>query len=213
MKFVFPRLYAILSADLLAIPAPVFAETLAQAGVELIQYRNKQAGSRELLEISSQIARALTGRPVRFIVNDRPDVAFLAGAGGVHVGQQDLPADAARAVCGVADASAFWVGVSTHTLDQVREADATSADYVAVGPIFPTTTKDKPETVVGVDFIRRARAITTKPLVAIGGITVSTAAEVFAAGADCVAVARDLVCRSDPAERAREYLSIAAAHS
>ncbi len=214
MKLVFPRLYAIMSADMPAAKEPTIAESLANAGVELIQYRDKSATSRTLFENSSRIAHALAGRPVRLIVNDRPDIAFLAGAGGVHVGQEDLPVESARFVCGEAasfqgDASTFWVGVSTHNLEQVREAAKTSADYIAVGPIFATSTKKNPDPVVGTEFIRRARALTKKPLVAIGGITLALAPEVFLAGADCVAVTKDLMGASDPAARAREYLAVA----
>ena len=157
----------------------------------------------------------LREQSVRFVVNDRPDIACLAGCEGVHVGQEDLPVDDARAICSDAvsqradTSEKFWVGVSTHTLQQVREADATSADYIAIGPIFATTTKERPDDIVGTDFIRQARKLTSKPLVAIGGITVSEAAEVFRAGADCIAVARDLICASDPAVRASEFLAIA----
>jgi thiamine-phosphate pyrophosphorylase len=212
MSIIFPRLYAIIDAVLLANSEPAFAKVLAQSGVELIQYRSKNSSSHALFEVSSEIAYELKGTSMRFIVNDRPDVARLVGAGGVHVGQEDMPVEAARSVCSEAggDKNRFWVGVSTHTLEQVRAADATSADYIAVGPVYATATKEKPDAVVGVDFIRIARALTRKPLVAIGGITVERAAEVFRAGADCVAVARDLICAADPAARARDYLSIAA---
>jgi thiamine-phosphate pyrophosphorylase len=103
----------------------------------------------------------------------------------------------------------LWVGVSTHNLEQLREATRTSADYIAVGPIFPTATKENPDPVVGIDFLRAARQLTQKPLVAIGGITVDSAADVFRAGADSVAVIRDLVSAGDPAGRAREYLAVA----
>ncbi len=218
MKTVFPRLYAIMDATLLsALPAvsdPAFAGSLAAAGIELIQYRNKNTSSRALYENSLRIAQALSKSNARFIVNDRPDIALLAGAGGVHVGQEDLRVEDARAACGAGASraqgnSGFWVGISTHTLDQVREADRTSADYVAVGPIFSTRTKERPDALVGVEFIRRARALTKKPLVAIGGITVERVAEVFQAGADSVAVARDLICAKDPSARAREYLATA----
>ena len=221
MKRDFPALYAILSADLLSSPsaeyAAEFALNLANAGVGIIQYRNKSATARTLLEVSSRISHALAGINVRFIVNDRADIACLAGANGVHVGQDDLPIDDARAICkqiiprseSVVSAEKFWVGISTHTLEQVRAANATSADYIAVGPIFATTTKHNHETIVGTEFIRAARQLTTKPLVAIGGITVATAEEVFLAGADCIAVARDLICTPDPAARAAEYLAIA----
>lgn len=214
MKIVFPRLYAILSTDLIKTSEVPLAESLASAGVTLIQYRNKNATSRNLFESSRRIAQALAthqneNHKVRFILNDRPDVALLSGAGGVHVGQEDLPVDAARAICTDTHNSDFWVGVSTHSLDQVRAAATTSADYIAIGPIFATTTKKQPDPIVGTDFIRRARTLTEKPLVAIGGITVDRAAEIFRAGADCIAVASDLIRAPDPAARAREYLAIA----
>jgi thiamine-phosphate pyrophosphorylase len=206
MNLVFPRLYAIIDPALLTTSELVLAETLAGSGVELIQYRDKTAPSRHFFNVSRQLSSALTPRGVRFIVNDRPDVALLAGAGGVHVGQDDLGVEEARAICG----SQRWVGVSTHTLEQVGEAEGTSADYIAVGPIFPTTTKENPDAVVGTEFLRRARQITAMPLVAIGGITLQRAAEVYGAGADSLAVIRDLICAANPGERAREYLAVAA---
>jgi thiamine-phosphate pyrophosphorylase len=206
MNLVFPRLYAILDPSLLTTSELVLAEMLAESGVELIQYRNKNAPSRELFEISLRLSTALAPRGVRFIVNDRPDIALLAGAGGVHVGQEDLGVEDARAICG----KERWVGVSTHTLEQVAAADRTSADYVAFGPIFPTTTKRNSDAVVGTELLRRARQMTRKPLVAIGGITLGRAAEVYSAGADSLAVVRDLVRATNPGERAREYLEAAA---
>jgi thiamine-phosphate pyrophosphorylase len=207
MSLVFPRLYAILDSSLLTTSELVLAETLAVSGVELIQYRNKKAPSRELFEISLRLSAGLAGRGARFIVNDRPDIALLASAGGVHVGQEDLGVEEARAICG----NQRWVGISTHTLGQVAAADRTSADYVAFGPIYPTTTKQNPDPVVGTDLLRRARQITRKPLVAIGGITLERAREVYAAGADSLAVVRDLICAPNPGARAREFLEVAAA--
>jgi thiamine-phosphate pyrophosphorylase len=217
----FPPLYAILSADLLSSASPEFAAEfagmLANAGVGIIQYRNKHATARALLEVSTKISAALAKTSARFIVNDRADIARLAGANGVHVGQDDLPVEAARAIAqqiiprneSVAAASEkFWVGVSTHTLEQVHHADATTADYIAIGPIFATTTKKDHEAIVGLDFIRQARELTDKPLVAIGGITTATAEEVFRAGADSIAIARDLICAANPTKRAAEYLAI-----
>jgi thiamine-phosphate pyrophosphorylase len=206
MSLVFPRLYAIIDASLLTKSELVLAETLAGSGVELIQFRNKAGPSRQFFEVSQQLSTALAPHGVRFIVNDRPDIALLAGAGGVHVGQDDLGVEEARAICG----NSCWVGVSTHTIEQVSAADRTSADYIAVGPIFPTTTKENPDAVVGTELLRRARQITTKPLVAIGGITLPRAAEVYLAGADSLAVIRDLICAASPGERAREYLAVAA---
>jgi thiamine-phosphate pyrophosphorylase len=206
MNLVFPPLYAIIDPALLTTSELILAETLAGSGVELIQYRNKTASSRHFFEVSRQLSSALAPRGVRFIVNDRPDIALMAAAGGVHVGQDDLDVEEARAICG----KKCWVGVSTHTLEQVKAADRTSADYIAVGPIFPTTTKENPDAVVGTELLRRARLMTAKPLVAIGGITLQRAAEVYLAGADSLAVIRDLICAASPGERAREYLEVAA---
>src|SRR5579863_3201783 len=209
MNLVFPRLYAIIDPTLLTISELALAESLAGSGVELIQYRDKTASSRRYFEISRQLVHVLGPCGARLIVNDRPDVALLAGAGGVHVGREDLGVEDARAICG----TDRWVGVSTHTLEQLAEADRTSADYVAFGPIFQTSTKKNPDPVVGTELLRRARAMTKKPLVAIGGITLERAADVYRAGADSLAVIRDLICAPDPAVRAREYLDVAASTS
>lgn len=209
----FPRLYAMIEASLLSdSDSPptdlglATAQMLADSGVELMQYRNKLSNSRQLCEISLRFVQGLAAAPVRFIVNDRPDIAILTGAGGVHVGQTDLGVEQARAICG----AGLWVGVSTHNLDQVREADKSSADYIAFGPVFPTATKQNPDPVVALEGLREARKLTRKPLVAIGGITLERASEVYAAGADSICVARDLLCAADPSRRAREYLRIGA---
>jgi thiamine-phosphate pyrophosphorylase len=206
MNLVFPRLYAIIDPTLLAISEMAMAEALAQSGVELIQYRSKTASSRQFFEISRQLSSAFVPRGVRLIVNDRPDIALLAGAGGVHMGQDDLAVEEARAICG----RDRWVGISTHSLEQLAAADRTSADYIALGPIFPTATKKNPDPVVGTELLRKARQMTSKPLVAIGGITLERAAEVYRAGADSLAVIRDLICVPNPGVRAREYLEVAA---
>jgi thiamine-phosphate pyrophosphorylase len=206
MNLVFPRLYAIIDPTLLTSSELDLAAALAESGVELIQYRNKTASSRQFFEISQQLANVLKPRGVRFIVNDRADIALLSGAGGVHVGQEDLSVEDARAICG----PDRWVGVSTHTLEQVAEANLTSADYIAFGPIFPTATKKNPDPVVGTELLRQVRRMTKKPVVAIGGITLERAAEVNRAGADSLAVIRDLISVPNPAVRAREYLDVAA---
>ncbi len=198
----FPTLYAIIDADSLRTSELAFAELLAESGVELIQYRNKLISSRKLIQISKDLVAQMRPHGVRVIVNDRPDIAALVGAGGVHVGQEDVPVEAARTICG----PERWVGVSTHTLEQVREAAQTTADYIAVGPIFATATKQNSEPLVGPDFLRRARELTTKPLVGIGGITLERAEETIRAGADSIAVASDLLRAENPGLRAREYL-------
>lgn len=203
----FPALYAIVDAtpDLSSESVLSFSEKLASAGVELIQLRAKNIPARQFHELSRALISRLGSSAVRLIVNDRPDIAAMAGAHGVHVGQEDLPVADARKICPLPR----WVGVSTHNLEQLRAADLTSADYIAVGPIFPTVTKQNPDPVVGIEFLRAARKITRKPLVAIGGITVESAVNVFRAGADSVAVISDLASVPDPAQRAREYLAIA----
>lgn len=182
------------------------AETLAEAGVRLLQIRAKHCPARLLFEESQRLVAGFSSMPdMRIIVNDRPDIARIAGAAGVHVGQEDLPVERAREICG----KGLWVGVSTHSLEQLREADATSADYIAVGPIFPTQTKERPDPVVGIEFLRQARTRTQKPLVAIGGITIESAEQVYRAGADSLAVIRDLSQATDAGRRAGEYLRIA----
>ena len=213
MNLVFPPLYAIIDAALLKKTSELsFVEMMAESGVELLQYRNKRASSRELFEASQSISATLSrlAKPgiykPRFIVNDRADIAVLANAQGVHVGQQDLNVEEARAIVG----PDILVGVSTHSLEQLDAADKTSADYIAFGPIFPTSSKENPDPVVGLDLLRGARRHTRKPLVAIGGITLERAAEVFRAGADSLAVARDLIVAENPAARARLFLKEAA---
>lgn len=201
MPLAFPPLYVILGASS-GRSVPELAAELASAGVELMQYRDKQATPRALLDVATALVQRLKSFPARIIVNDRPDIATIASAAGVHVGQEDLPVSAARAIVG----HDRWVGVSTHTLDQVRQADSTSADYIAFGPIFPTTTKIPADPVVGIDELRRARALTRKPLVAIGGITLDLAEKVWREGADSLAVSGDIISADDPADRARAFL-------
>src|SRR5215472_7681097 len=200
----FPPFYPILGlADLNA--HPQLPEMLAESGVLLIQLREKTAPSREILEASKNLVSRLSSTGARIIVNDRADIAAISGAGGVHVGQEDLSVEAARKICG----PERWVGVSTHNREQFQLALATSAVYIAVGPIFPTATKANPNPVVGIDFLKAARRLTRKPLVAIGGITVQSAEPVYGAGADSIAAISDLLSVPNPAERAREYIAIA----
>jgi thiamine-phosphate pyrophosphorylase len=202
----FPALYAIIDPAFTPEPPSDFAVKLADAGVELIQLRDKSASARKLYDEASGLVARVSARGVRIIVNDRPEIAAMVGAGGVHVGQEDLPVEEARRICG----PSRWVGISTHNMEQFHKAALTSADYIAVGPVFPTAAKENPDPVVGIDFVRVARRLTPKPIVAIGGITVESAADVFRAGADSVAVIRDLLSARDPAVRAREYLEVAA---
>jgi thiamine-phosphate pyrophosphorylase len=202
MRLVLPRLYVILDATLLNNSPHDCARELAAAGVRLLQYRDKVAPAGALLKTSRELVSSLKSYGTSLIVNDRPDVAALAGAAGVHVGQEDLEPEQARIVVG----EERWVGVSTHNLEQFRRAATTSADYIAVGPIFATSSKANPDPVVGLELLRQVRTLTDKPIVAIGGITLERAALVIAAGADSVAVIRDVVCAANPGERARRFL-------
>ena len=204
MPLVLPKLYVILDAALLASSEIEIARRLAEAGVRLIQYRNKTAAARELFLRSRELSERLKPLGVRFIVNDRPDVAYPAGADGVHIGQEDLDVESTRRVVG----REKWVGVSTHSLAQFQSAISTSADYVAVGPVFATNTKANPDPVVGVEFLPQVRPLTDKAIVAIGGITLERAAGVIEAGADAVAVSSDILRAADPVKRARQYIDL-----
>jgi thiamine-phosphate pyrophosphorylase len=187
------------------------AEELAVAGITLIQYRNKSGNARVMLEQARDLRRqSRAGVPaphgpephLRLIMNDRTDLCLAAEFDGVHVGQEDLSPESVRAIIG----PDRWLGVSTHNPEQLREADATSADYLAIGPVFSTSSKQNPDPVVGLEGVRRARALTRKPLVAIGGITRANAASVIEAGADSVAVISDLL--REPGKSAEEFFRI-----
>lgn len=199
-----PPLYVILDAALLPSDPVEFVKRLMGAGARLFQYRNKTAPAREVLQAVQ--ALNVTARQVgaAFLVNDRPDIARLAGANGVHVGQEDLEAAAARAIVGLG----ATVGVSTHNLEQIKAAADTDVDYIAVGPVFATRSKAKADPVVGLELIRQARQLTRKPIVAIGGITLERAGEVITAGADSVAVISDILAAKNPIARVKQYLEI-----
>jgi thiamine-phosphate pyrophosphorylase len=197
-----PRLYAIADRACFADAAALyrFVEELLAAGVTLIQYRNKQGSEREMLAEAREIRR-LAGSRAKLIMNDRADLALAADFDGVHVGQDDLSPAAVRAILG----PDRWLGVSTHNPEQLAWADKTDANYLAIGPVFATGSKQNPDPVIGLDGVRRARQFTRKPLVAIGGITCQRAPEVIAAGADSVAVISALV--REPRRAAEEFLA------
>jgi thiamine-phosphate pyrophosphorylase len=198
-----PRLYAIVdsSAHESTQVLVAYAEELAAAGCTLLQYRNKSGNAGEMLEQTRELKERL-GDSVRLIMNDRADLCLAAEFDGVHVGQDDLSPEGVRGIIG----PERWLGVSTHNPEQLREADLTSADYLAIGPVFSTSSKDKPDPVVGLEGVRQARVLTRKPLVAIGGITRANAASVIEAGADSVAVISDLL--REPRKSAEEFFRI-----
>ena len=194
-----PRLYAIADASF---GDPVrLAASLIAGGARLIQLRDKTASPRELLDKVERII-ALAPADVRLIVNDRVDIARITGAAGAHVGQEDLPPTAVRSVLGP-DAI---VGFSTHNVEQAVEADKLPIDYIAVGPIFPTSTKENPDPVLGLKGLLKISKVVNKPVVAIGGIRLENAAEVLCAGAHSIAVIRDLLDSPDVQWRTREWI-------
>ena len=166
-----------------------FVSALAAAGAAIVQLRAKSLGDRALAAAASAAVSAGHGGGALVIVNDRPDVARVSGADGVHVGQDDMEAADVRRVM----PAPAVIGVSTHEVAQVRSAPAALLDYVAIGPVFATRSKAAPDPVVGLAGVAAARAATSLPLVAIGGITRANAAAVIAAGADAVAVISELM--------------------
>ena len=198
-----PRLYAILDTGLFEDDGALFAaaQELGAGGVTLLQYRNKSGNARQMLDQARELKRLL-GNSVTLLMNDRADLCRAAEFDGVHVGQDDLSPAGARKVIG----PELWLGVSTHNAQQIIEADKTSADYVAIGPVFSTASKANPDPVVGLDGVRQARALTREPLIAIGGITRENCQSVMEAGADSVAVISDLV--THPRKSAEEFLRI-----
>jgi thiamine-phosphate pyrophosphorylase len=200
---ILPKLYAIVDAtrfpDTQALCA--FTDELVAGGVTLLQYRNKSGNAREMLEQSRELKRHLPNS-VQLIMNDRPDLCLAAGFDGVHVGQDDLSPQGARKAMG----DSLTLGVSTHNPEQVGIANKTSADYLAIGPVFATSAKMNPDPVIGIDGVRAARALTRKPLVAIGGITRANCLSVIEAGADSVAVISDLLL--GPRKSAEEFFRI-----
>jgi thiamine-phosphate pyrophosphorylase len=181
---VFPKLYAITDTGLSNCSHVEIVTRLLAGGARLIQLRDKDASAKELFEAAQACLQLTRAAGATLLINDRADIALAADADGVHLGQDDLTVAEARAMLGPQKI----IGVSTHSLAQVEAALVTSANYIAVGPIFSTTTKANPDPVVGLELLRQARTLTSLPLVAIGGITLTTAPEVIAAGANSVAV-------------------------
>jgi len=170
------RLYVLLTQAHCAIPILEAARQVILGGADVVQLRDKEATDRELMRLAREL-RDMTGDSgVGFIVNDRPDVARLSEADGVHLGQTDLPVSAARKSL----AANQVVGVSTHSITEAKRAAADGADYIGVGPIFPSATKGY-ETGLGLGYLREAASATQAPLVAIGGITAARVPEILAA--------------------------------
>lgn len=206
--FKLPRVYPITDVSLSGLGHAEQLALLCEGGARLVQLREKRLPPREFYREACEAVRAAHARGARVVVNDRADIALAAGADGVHLGQDDLSPEAARRLLG----SAAVIGYSTHNVEQAREAGRMPVDYVAIGPVFDTASKERPDPVVGLEGVRRARAaVGPMPLVAIGGITRENARAVVAAGADCVAVIGALLSPASPSEivrRTRELLAL-----
>jgi len=207
---IFPAFYPVLDTELVArrgLAVVDAAEAILEAGARILQLRHKAFFSRDAFETANRIARLCYDAQALFVVDDRADIAMLLQA-ALHLGQEDLPPADARRIM----APAAIIGFSTHNERQLRSADQQPVDYLAIGPIFQTASKQNPDPVVGVGRLRELRAVTGKPLVAIGGITRATAPTVFEAGADSVAIIGDLLpeplTKASLRARTEEWLAI-----
>lgn len=198
MNFIFPKIYPITDSRPAQISHAAQVQSFIEGGATIIQLRDKHAAPREFYEAAKEILK-FARQDAKIIINDRVDIALALEADGVHLGQNDLPPEQARKILG----EKAIIGFSTHNLEQAIEAVRLPINYVAIGPIFATRTKENPEQVVGIETIKRVReAIGDFPLVAIGGITSENYAEVLAAGADSLAIIGDLL--SEPLEISRK---------
>jgi len=197
-----PRLYPIVDLEVSLHPLEFLIGEFAAAGLTWVQLRDKKANSRQLFANAQRLVEVARRHGLTAIVNDRTDIAWLSDADGVHVGQEDLPVEHARKIVGPKKI----VGHSTHNLAQAMEAEQSSADYIAIGPVFATTSKVNPDPIVPLEELREIRSRVRKPLVAIGGITSLNAAQLFDIGLDSVAVIRDLVTASDIRAKISQFL-------
>jgi len=179
--------------------AVALARRLVAGGAGVVQVRLKRAPARVLLAAARAVREVTAAAGVPLVVNDRLDVALAAGADGVHLGQEDLPIEFARKLLG----NDKIIGISSATIDEARQADVDGADYIAVGAIYPTQSKEDTRP-AGLATLRQVRQLTKRPIVAIGGITVDNVEAVLAAGADAIAVISSVVSAPDPQEAARQ---------
>ena len=201
MVFNLPRIYPITDTTISGLSHSEQIERLAAGGATLIQLREKRASPREFYRMALDAMTVARRLGVQIIVNDRVDIAVAVNADGVHLGQDDLPPDKARLLMG----EGRIIGFSTHSLEQAIAAESLPIDYLALGPVFNTPSKEKPDPVVGISAIIEIKPQITKPLVAIGGITLDAVSQVISAGADSVAIISDLLSAKDIAEQTREY--------
>jgi thiamine-phosphate pyrophosphorylase len=204
MQFSLPRFYPITDTHLTKLSHAEQVRRFAAAGASFVQLREKTAPPREFYLAAKEAVAAAKELGVNVIVNDRVDIAIAVEAAGVHLGQDDMPPEAARRILG----PARIIGFSTHRLEQALEADQMPIDYIALGPVFNTSTKENPDPVVGLGSLRYVRSCVSKPLVAIGGISLQNAASVIEAGADSIAVISDLFSGEEVANRVRRFVDV-----
>ncbi len=176
----------------------------ARGGATLVQLREKEATTRAFVEQARALKAALAPLGVPLAINDRLDVALAVDADGLHVGQDDMPVEEARRLMGPGK----FIGLSITAVDQVLRPDAEAADYLGVGPIYAQRTKEDAAAPLGVEGLRRARSLTRKPIVAIGGLTPDNSAPALAAGADGLAVVSAIVAAADPEAAARRFKAL-----
>jgi thiamine-phosphate pyrophosphorylase len=205
MRLSLPPLYPIVDLTTCPLPIQEVMEVLAASSFNMIQLREKTASSRRLFEDALRSVEYARHLRMQVIVNDRADLAWLAEAQGIHLGQEDLPVEQARKILGIGKV----IGVSSHNLHQALAGERSTADYVAIGPVFPTLTKENPDPLVSRQELEEIRKRVTKPLVAIGGITTENAGTLFELGIDSVAVIRDLFASGDFAGIVKAFARVA----
>lgn len=205
MRIDLPRLYPITDARLTGLSHAEQVLRLSAGGARMIQLREKHLEAREFFREAEAALRVARERGVRLIINDRVDIALMLGADGVHLGQDDLPPEAARRILG----ERALIGFSTHNVEQARLAASLPINYLAIGPVFDTSSKENPDPLVGLDGLSRVRqAVPSLHLVAIGGITPENGAKALAAGADSLAVIGALLANPQQIEaRTRDWIS------
>jgi thiamine-phosphate pyrophosphorylase len=193
-------LYLVTDGALSKMPMPEVVKKAVAGGVTCVQIREKSADTREFIEIAAEIKNILAGSGVPLIINDRVDIALAVKADGVHLGQSDMPLDMARRICG----SGMIIGISAESDNDAVEAERNGADYVAVSPVFSTPTKTDTAKPMGLDGIKSIKKLVKLPVIGIGGINFSNAAEVIKSGADGIAIVSAIMAADDPEKAARE---------
>jgi thiamine-phosphate pyrophosphorylase len=199
-----PPLYAILDPEQTkSRAAETVLRQLLEGGIQWLQWRAKAMAPRDFLQLACAARRRTHSSACKLIVNDRVDIALACDADGVHLGQEDLPLHAARKLMGER-----IIGISTHDIEQAKEAEEGGADYIGFGPIFGTATKETGYSARGLEMLRRVRAVVNIPIVAIGGITEGNVKQVWQTGADSAAIISDLLGADDIADKVKRILAI-----